>query len=161
MKGVPEQLVCSETTARRFPSSEFLVRCGGRGDGRDSDVSDKTNQKLCRGRRLVRAAVKFATQLLDTGGLFVWEWPRGCQAWELPEMKHVSDALWKSTVVFLIWMPVNWACETRRDKTTRMLVRKGSTFMTNSESLHKILNMRCIITPCTLGRKKHTQTLTM
>ena len=54
---------------------------------RDSDASDKTNNKLHKGRRLVRAVLKLATHLLNTGGLFVWEWPRGCQAWELPEMK--------------------------------------------------------------------------
>ena len=49
-----------------------------------------------------------------------------------------------------------------RDETTRMLVRKEWTFMTNSESLHKILNMRCaVITPSTRCRKEHTQTLTL
>ena len=61
-------------------------------DSDGSDVSDKTNQKLYTGRRLVRAALKLATQLLDTRGLFVWEWPRGCQAWALPEMKMFQTA---------------------------------------------------------------------
>ena len=36
------------------------------------------------------------------------------------------------------------ACELgMRDETTRMLVRKEWALMTNSESLYKILNMRC------------------
>ena len=36
------------------------------------------------------------------------------------------------------------ACELGvRDETTRMLVSKEWTFMTNNDSLHKILNMRC------------------
>ena len=30
-----------------------------------------------------------------------------------------------------------------RDETTRMLARSEWTFMTNSETLHKILNLRC------------------
>ena len=30
-----------------------------------------------------------------------------------------------------------------RDETTRVLARKEWTFMTNSETLHKILNLRC------------------
>ena len=34
---------------------------------RDSDVGDKTHQKLYQGRRLFRAALKPATHLLDTG----------------------------------------------------------------------------------------------
>ena len=38
-----------------------------------------------------------------------------------------------------------------------MLVRKEWTFMTNSESLHKILNVPAVITLSTPGRKKHTQ----
>ena len=64
---------------------------------RDSHVSDKINQKVYRGRRLVRATLKLATQLLDTGGLSVWECSRSCQAWKLPD---VLDALWNSVVVF-------------------------------------------------------------
>ena len=55
------------------------LRCPWR--WRDSDVNDRTNQKLYRGRRLVRAALKLATQLMDTRGILVWEWPRGCRVW--------------------------------------------------------------------------------
>ena len=98
-----------------------------------SDVSDKTNRKLCRGRRLVRAALKSATQLLDTGGLFVWEWLGGCQACELPEMKMFQTRCGNQ----LLYYDLD-ACELGvRGETTRM-VRKEWTFMTNSESLHRI-----------------------
>ena len=83
------------------------LRCPWR--WRDSDVSDKTNQKLHRGRRLVRAALKLAAQLLDRGGLFVWERPRGCQAWELPEMSCCTR----------IWMSVSWVYATRRQECWR------------------------------------------
>ena len=49
----------------------------------------------------------------------------------------VSDAFWK------LYSNLD-ACELGvRDETTRMLVRKEWTFMTNSENLPKILNLRC------------------
>ena len=87
----------------------------------------------------MRAALKFVTQLLDTGGLFVWKWPRGCQAWELPEMKMFQTR----HGIHLLYSDMG-ACELGvRDETTRMLARKAWTFMTNSETLHKILNLRC------------------
>ena len=88
---------------------------------------------------MVRAALKLATQLLDTGGHLVWEWPRGCQAWELPEMKMFQKCFANQ----LLYSDLD-ACELGvRDETTRMPVRKEWTFMTNSEGIHKILNMRC------------------
>ena len=106
---------------------------------RDRYASDKTNKKFHTRRKLIRAALKLATQLLNTGCLFVWEWPRGCQAWELTEKKmfqtHNGDQLFYSDMD---------ACELGgRDEKTRMLARKEWTFMTNSETLHKTLNLRC------------------
>ena len=95
---------------------------------RDSDVSDKTNQMLYSGRRLVRAALKLATQSRDTGCLFVWEWPRGCQGWELPEMKMFQTRCGNQ----LLYSDLD-ACV--RDETTREWK-----FMTNGKRLHKILN---------------------
>ena len=83
-------------------------------------MSDKTNQKLYRGRRLVRAALKLAMQLLDTGGLFVWEWLRGCQSWEVPEMKmfQTRSGNWLS------YSDLD-ACELGvRDETARMQARR-------------------------------------
>ena len=117
---------------------------------RDSDVSDKTNQKLCRGRRLVRAALKLATQSFITGGIFVWEWPRGCQTWKMPEMKMFQTRFGKQ----LSYSDLDAFELGVRDETTNMLVRKEWTFMTNSESLHKNLNMRCSHDTKTAWRKE-------
>ena len=106
---------------------------------KDSDASERTYQKLHRGRRLIRAALQLATQLLDTGGLFVWEWPRGCQACELPEMKMFQKHFGQQ----LLYSNLD-TCELGvRVEKTRMLARKEWTFMTNSDTLHKILNLRC------------------
>ena len=43
-------------------------------------------------------------------------------------------------------------------ETTRVLVRKEWTFMTNSESLHKILNMRCSHTKRAWSKETHSDT---
>ena len=86
MRGVLEQLAFSETTARQFAGSEFLVRFGVRGDG--ETVTSATKKKLHRGRRLVRAALKLATQLLNTGSLQVGVASR------LSGVGAVSDAFW-------------------------------------------------------------------
>ena len=65
-----------------------------------------------------RAALKLATQLLDTGGLFVRERPRGCQTLELHEMKMFQ----KRCGYQLLSSDLD-ACELGvRDETTRMLV---------------------------------------
>ena len=50
---------------------------------RDSNGTDRTPQKLYKGRRLVREALKLVKQLVDTSCLFVLECPRGCLAQNL------------------------------------------------------------------------------
>ena len=65
--------------------------------------------------------------------------PRGFQAWELPEMKTFQTRSGNH-----LWYSALDACELGvRDARTRMLVRKERTLMTNSEIIHKIVNMRC------------------
>ena len=60
----------------------------------------------------------------------MWEWPQGCQAWELPEMKMFQTRCGNQ----LLDSDLD-ACESGvRDETTRMLVREEWTFMTDSES---------------------------
>ena len=44
----------------------------------------------------------------------MWEWPRGCQSWELSEMKNFHRRAVEIGCRTRIWTPVNWACETRR-----------------------------------------------
>ena len=69
----------------------------------------------------------------------MWEWPRGCPAWELPEMKMFQTRFGNQLLY-----SVTDACELGvRDEKARVLVRKEWTFTTNSESLHKVLKMRC------------------
>ena len=106
---------------------------------KDIHASERQHQKLHRGRRLIRAALKLATQLLATEGIFVLEWPRGCQAWQLPEMNMFQ----KHFVHQLLYSDLD-TCELGvRDEKTRMLARKEWTFRTNSVTLHKILKLRC------------------
>ena len=69
----------------------------------------------------------------------MWEWPRGCQARELPETNIFKTRFGHQ----LLYSDLD-ACDLAvRDESTRMLVREEWTFMTNSETLHKILNLRC------------------
>ena len=69
----------------------------------------------------------------------MWEWPRGCRAWELPEMKLFQTRYGEQ----LMYSEMD-ACELGvRDEKSRLLVRKEWTFMTNNENLHNNLNMSC------------------
>ena len=96
MRRVLGQRVCSQTSAQQFSGSEFLARCGVRGDGKT--VTSATKQTRSVQRTKVGSS---RTEMSDAiaGGLFVWKCPRSCQAWDLPET-NVSDKLWKSVVVF-------------------------------------------------------------
>ena len=69
----------------------------------------------------------------------MWEWLRGCQAWELPEMKMFQTHFGNQ----LLYSDLD-ACELGvRDETTKMLVRKQWTFTTNSEGLQNFVVERC------------------
>ena len=46
------QLVCSETTVRQFAVSEFLVRCGVRGDGETAALELTRSFRVGVGSRL-------------------------------------------------------------------------------------------------------------
>ena len=106
---------------------------------RERNGTDRTPQKQYEGRRLVREALKLVKQLVDTGGLFVWEWPRGCQAQRLPEIQLLR----KQCGNLLSYSELDACALGVRDETTKCRMRKEWTFMTNSETSHKTLNLRC------------------
>ena len=59
--------------------------------------------------------------------------------WELPEMKMFQTRDGDQLLCYDVC-----ACKLgARDETTGMLARKEWTFMTDSETLHKILHLRC------------------
>ena len=93
-----------------------------------------------KGRKMVRQAIRAMRKQIESGRHMAWEWPTGCEGWQLPELRIFFHHLTQQGLLFTARLD---GCMVNVTDDEGNLMRKPWTIKTTDEELAKILSRKC------------------